>query len=457
MRYRTGFLGFAFLAIVLSQFGSVAQAATQRLKVSSNGRFLTQANGKEFFWMGDTNWRLYKLTRGEIDTYLDDRKSKKFNVIQGPVLLHADEGVESTNAYGQTNTDPSNPNPEWFEHIDYIVDAANERGMYVALVVTWGDMWDYFSSNSQAKSFGKWLGNRYKNDENVIWVVAGEYIIDGTSSTIASRWHALGQGLHDGSRNRNLITIHGSFQEGRQSSSVKLHNKTWLDFNMVHSSQSGDSGTGADNWNLITADWKKTPAKPTLDAEANYEQYAGWDAFGVRRRAYWSVFGGAFGHTYGANGVWQSYRSGDDSSEGNPQDTWEAALDYPGAADMRHLRRLMESRPMSGRKPSQSMVVGSKGSVPNRIQATRGSSGRYVMIYIPEAGKEFTVRMHRIAGDKARAWWFNPRNGKATLIGTYNTSGERTFKTPSTGPDWVLVIDDKSRGYSKPGVGGPFQ
>jgi hypothetical protein len=457
MRHRTGFVGVLICASLVMGFTSAASGATQRLKVSSNGRFLVQANGKEFFWMGDTNWRLYKLTENQINEYLDDRKSKKFNVIQGPVLLHADDGIESTNAYGETNTDPSNPNEAWFQHIDYIVDAANDRGMYVALTVTWGDLWDHFSSNSQARNFGRWLGERYKNDTNVIWIVAGEYIIQGTGSSIVNRWHYLGLGLHEGSSNKNLISIHGSFQEGRQSSSVKLHNKTWLDFNMVHSSQSGDSGSGADNWNLITTDWKETPVKPTLDSEANYEQFGGWDAFGVRRRAYWSVFAGAFGHTYGANGVWQSYRGGDDGTEGAPQDTWDAALDYPGAADMRYLRRLIESRPMSGRKPSQSTVIGDKGGVPNRIQVTRGASGRYVMIYVPEAGKQFTVNMDRISGSKAKAWWFNPRNGKVTSIGSYNTSGTRTFTTPSSGPDWVLVLDDKSRGYSKPGVGGPFQ
>src|SRR4030095_11430047 len=118
--------------------------------------------------------------------------AKKFNVIQGPVLLHGNEGTETTNAYGESNTDPGNPNEAWFEHIDYIVQAANDRGMYVALVVTWGDNWNAFASNAQAKNFGKWLGERYKNDKNVIWIVAGEYIISGTSSQIVNRWHYLG-------------------------------------------------------------------------------------------------------------------------------------------------------------------------------------------------------------------------------------------------------------------------
>src|SRR5688572_15464316 len=115
MRNRPCAFGFGFVAALLSSLvlASAAAAATPRLEVSSNGRFLVQDNGRPFFWMGDTNWRLYKLNRAEVRDYLDDRRSKKFNVIQGPVLLHGDESIESTNAFGETNTNPGNPNNQW--------------------------------------------------------------------------------------------------------------------------------------------------------------------------------------------------------------------------------------------------------------------------------------------------------------------------------------------------------
>jgi hypothetical protein len=443
-------------AVLMAVMLNVSALAVQRLEIHGGGRHLVQANGKPFFWMGDTNWRLYKLNRAQVNTYLDNRKAKKFNVIQGPVLLHNSIGIDFRNAYDATNTDPGNPNAAWFEHIDYIVNQANQRGMYVALVVTWGDTWDSFSSPSQARNFGKWLGQRYRSKNNVIWIVAGEYSIAGEDQNILEIWDALGEGLADGSDGRQLITIHGSFQEGRQSSSIHFHDASWLDFNMIHSSQSGDTGPGADNWNLVLDDLRARPKKPTIDGEANYEQFGGWDAFGVRRRAYWSVFAGAMGHTYGANGVWQSYRGGNDDSEGAPEDTWNTAMNYPGASDMKILRRLIESRPMLKRVNGSSMLVSDGGGTPEHIHVTRHSQGQYAMFYVPEPNSSFTVDMSKISGSKARAWWYRPSNGKATLIGTFSTNGERTFTTPNSGSDWVLVLDDRSRNFKVPGKGGPL-
>jgi len=445
------------LLAVLALFGAAAMpaSATQPLRVSSNGHALVTANGTPFFWMADTNWRLYKLTNSQIDTYLSNRKAKKFNVIQGPVLLHSSDSPEYADSNGEINNNPNDPNMNWFNHIDDIVDKADALGMYVALVAVWGDDWDIFGSPSNAHDYGQWLGQRYRYKDNVVWIVAGEYSASGTDAQIMNTWDALGQGLAEGSNGNQLITIHGSYQEGQQSSSIFFQNASWLDFNMIQSSQSGNFGIGADNWNLVIADYALTPRKPTLDAEANYENVDGWDAFGVRRRAYWSVFAGACGHTYGANSVWNSYRYGDDPTDTGSVDPWNVAMNYPGAYDMKNLRRLIESRPMLKRSPSNSLVVSGTGGLPNHIQAMRGSSGRYAMIYIPQSHFTVTVDMNRISGSQAKAWWYNPRNGAATYIGTYATSGNRHFTTPS-GQDWVLVLDDKSKNYPKPGIGGPL-
>src|SRR5215216_98457 len=57
------------------------------LRVSANGRYFMTADGKPFFWLGDTGWLLFsKLKREEAIQYLDDRRKKGFNVIQVMVL-----------------------------------------------------------------------------------------------------------------------------------------------------------------------------------------------------------------------------------------------------------------------------------------------------------------------------------------------------------------------------------
>jgi hypothetical protein len=137
---------------------------------------------------------------------------------------------------------------------------------------------------------------------------------------------------------------------------------------------------------------------------------------------------------------------------------WTEALDEPGAAQMGIGRRLIESRPFLTRVPDDSMIVGDAvpthipGAGTRRFVATRDNEGSFAMIYVP-VGRSFKVRMDKIAGPKVKAWWFNPRDGKANEIGTFDNKGERLFTPQSPGEllDWVLVLDDAAKRFPSPG------
>ena len=74
------------------------------------------------------------------------------------------------------------------------------------------------------------------------------------------------------------------------------------------------------------------------------------------------------------------------------------------------------------------------------------------MIYVP-VGRPFKARLEALKGEKVKAWWFNPRDGQATVIGTFARVGEREFISPDQGEtlDWVLVLDDAAQNYPPPG------
>jgi hypothetical protein len=137
---------------------------------------------------------------------------------------------------------------------------------------------------------------------------------------------------------------------------------------------------------------------------------------------------------------------------------WYEAIDQPGGGQMKFARRLIESRPFLTRLPDDTILVEASvmASVPGagraRFVATRDEAGSYAMIYAP-VGRRFQVHMERIAGAQVKAWWFNPRNGSAKLIGDFVNTGEREFAPPDPGEhlDWVLVLDDASKGYPPPG------
>ncbi len=119
---------------------------------------------------------------------------------------------------------------------------------------------------------------------------------------------------------------------------------------------------------------------------------------------------------------------------------------------MQHLRRLIESRPFLTRVPDQSIVTSDPGWGATRVQATRGCDGSYAFVYVTD-GHPIAVDTTAISGEQVDAWWFDPRTGVARPIGTFTSSGERTFTPPSSGPgnDWVVVLDDAARDFGTPG------
>ena len=197
--------------------------------------------------------------------------------------------------------------------------------------------------------------------------------------------------------------------------------------------------------------------KPVLDGEPLYEDHPlafaaktngySFDAH-VRQRAYWDVFSGAAGHTYGNHAVWQMYAPGRQPING-PLMYWHEAILRPGAAQMQYVRALIESRPYFSRVPDLSVVLNPLDGA-DRLAATRGDG--YLFVYSAQ-GRPFTVNMGKISGEKLKGWWFNPRSGASREAGVYPNTGTREFSCPSEGfgSDWVLVLDDAARTFPQPG------
>ncbi len=112
------------------------------LKVSDNKRYLVHQDGTPFFYLGCTAWELFhRLNREEADRYLENRRQKGFTVIQAVILAELN-GLDIPNPYGDLpllNNDPTTPNERYFQHVDYIVNKAQEKGIYIGMLPTWAD------------------------------------------------------------------------------------------------------------------------------------------------------------------------------------------------------------------------------------------------------------------------------------------------------------------------------
>jgi len=448
--------------------GKSSDLSHGKLKVSENKHFLVFEDGTPFFYLGDTGWELlHRLSKEETEKYLENRRAKGFTVIQAVALAELD-GLNTPNAEGNkplTDNNPLKLNEPYWQHVDWVIKKAEEKGIFIGLLPTWGDKWNQkwgegpqIFNPENARAYGKLLSERYKDSPNIIWILGGDRPIDIELHRQIIVNMAIG--LNEGDKGSHLIGFHPT---GGQGSAQILPNEPWLDFNMR---QNGHSQSYTERYYMTYEDYRLTPAKPVIDAEPIYEDHpvdfnpdknGHSTATDVRRPLYWDLFGGAFGHTYGHHSVWQMYAP-DKNPINRPLMPWYEAIDQPGAGQMKYGRLLIESRPVLTRIPDNSIIVPDKitSSIPGagsyRFVATRDQDGTYAFIYAP-VGRKFTVRMDVIKGKEVVAWWFNPRNGEATMIARYPNTGTQTFNTPAPGEnlDWILVLDDASKKYPAPG------
>jgi len=456
------------LALLVALCWSTVMAAElPRLKVSENHRFLTTASGKPFFWLGDTAWELFhRLNRDEAVEYLKNRADKGFNVVQAVVLAEFD-GLTEPNAYGHLplkNNDPRQTEEEYFKHVDWVVAKANSLGIYVGLLPSWGDKWNKkwgvgpeIFTVENAEAYGEWMGRRYR-DAGIVWILGGDRPVENDRQKEIIR--AMARGLRRGDGGTHLCTFHPT---GGSGSSGPFHNDEWLDFNLR---QNGHGAEFTGRYDQTRVDYDRTPVKPVIDGEPIYEGHpVAFDAkkFGhsvaadVRRPFYWDVFSGACGHTYGHHSVWSMQAPGR-KPVNSPLMNWRVAIDEPGAFQVGFGKRLLESRPFLTRVPDDSLLVPSEyptlvpGAGVRRFVGTRDAAGSYAMIYVP-VGRSFEVNLEKLSGRRIHAWWFNPRDGKATSLGTFEKKPRQTFTPPTPGEltDWVLVLDDASMSFPAPG------
>jgi hypothetical protein len=422
------------------------------LQVSENGKYLT--NGEQpFFWLGDTAWlMLQQCSLEETKIYLKNRKEKGFNVIQS-TLIHRMPG-EGTSSLATVKKDIMTE--EYWLHCDKVIKMAEELGLYMGLLPTWGSIVKAkILTADNVERYANFLGERYGHCSNIIWILGGD--IRGSDGLDV--YPKFGRRLKELMPDK-LIAYHPF---GRTASSQWFHHEDWLDINMFQSGHRRynqaslgewddnahkEEFFGEDSWRYVERDYTYQPAKPTLDGEPSYEQIPQglhdpsqpyWQACDVRRYAYWSVFQGAAGHTYGNNAVQQCY-IGDGNGNYGVKEVWQDAIHHEGAGHLQHLKNLMLSVDyINGRAAEELLLSGQKEKY-ERIAIFAGHNFIFCYDYM---GCEFTLDISAYRGVSLDAYWFEPVSGVYSYLQEVTGLDKLTVKPVAKyvgQNDWVLVI-----------------
>jgi len=421
------------------------------LKLSSSRRYLVDRSGAPFLINQASSWGLIQsLSTSDARDYLDALKQRGFNTVLVSIISYDTRMAGNPpNWQGvppfSVKWDFSSYNDAYFAHADEILNLAKDRGMLVALVPSYlgyagdpsqGWMDEILSANnSVAKSvaYGRYLGDRYKNFTNIIWVAGGDNL-PAAGSELESRLKGVIDGIKQNDPN-HLWTAHW----GGSNSVWSVENPTFVSYLDINGYYAYDYGA-TQSQDLIN--YNRTPVLMTYHLDQSYETESGGTPENIRRKAYEAVLSGAAGSSFCAGPNWYLFYN------------WRSNMDTPGTLQTTIWYNAMVSRPWSELVPDQNhtAVTAGFGEVTGTdyAAAARTTSGSTIMAFMPSS-RTLTVDMTKISGTAAKAWWLNPSNGQSTLIGTFATTGAKNFSPPGSG-DWLLVIDDASRNRPPPGA-----
>jgi hypothetical protein len=441
------------------------------LKASANNRYLVDQNNTPFLMVGDSPQQLTtNLSQKEATAFMANRRSYGINTLWINLLCICKEaktfdGIVPFLVPGDIAT----PNPAYLQRVDDMLRIAADHGMVVLLdpieTISWLDI---LRKNGKSKAFeyGQYLGNRYKDFPNIIWMHGNDF-----QSWRNAADDDLVQAVARGIRSMDANHIHTV--ELNYVTSGSLEDKSWAPLIELNAAY-----TYFPTYAQVLTEYNRQNFKPVFMVEANYEfENVGPDTDGgstqnLRRQEYWAMLSGAAGQLYGSAHSWKLQKG------------WDANLDTSGVIQLSYVKNLFVSRKWYDLVPDQthtvvtagydrfSCIVGNFmayigkdqdslilkafgviqkysgiGSITSNTCATaaRTSDGSLVMVYMPTI-RAITVDMSKLTG-MTTARWYDPTSGEyADVTGSpFANEGSRQFipsgANKSGEGDWVLVLE----------------
>jgi hypothetical protein len=422
-----------------------AAALSFPVSVLPSKRHLVDGSRKPFLIQGDAAWSLIaQLTREEVDLYFDDRRARGFNTVLIELIEHRFSTNAPANAYGERpfliTGDYSTPNEQYFVHADWVLRRAAEKGLFVALTPSYtgygGGSEGWYqemvaNGPSKLRQYGRFLGKRYRDFTNILWVQGGDY--NPPDRTLV---RAIAEGIEE----LDPRALHTAHCAPETSALEYWYGESWLRVNSVY--------TYGPVFRAALKEYARLEGMPFILIESAYENEHNATTQRLRTQAYQAVLAGAAGQIFGNNPIWHF----DGPGLYPAPVSWQQAMEGKGTESMTHLHDLFAALPWWLLQPdiNNTFLIGGLGSGQDQAVAARATDRSFAIIYMP-SNRRITLDMSGLAGPLITARWYDPANG-----GVSNANGSpfpatgstafrpQTVKNSDGFGDWVLILESRS-------------
>jgi hypothetical protein len=304
-------------------------------------------------------------------------------------------------------------------YLGYDDGGSHEEGWYTEVIA---------NGPSKMYQYGKYLGQRYKNFENIIWVMGG----DCAPGDALDEIREMVRGIEEAA-GPQLFTVHnGRFQSGLTA----YPGDKWIDLNSTYCSESTSAL-------YLKSDFQRN--HPFYYIEGTYEN-SGATSRQLRGQMFLPVLMGGNGSFFGNFPLF------------NFNEGWENSniLDSQGARDLQRAGEFFRSRAWNTLVPDMyhTILTGGYGDLNNSSYAATAitKDGNTAIIYVPDY-RELTINLTLVSGTQSHGWWYQPSTGVVHDLGLISDSPSRSFVPPDSG-DWLLVLDNAAVGLASPGKAG---
>lgn len=433
-----------------------------RLRVAGDKRHFVHADGTPFFWLGDTWWMAFTERLNwpkDFKALTADRVKKGFNLIQIVAGLYPEMDFGDPRGKNEAGfpleENFARINPKFYDHVDLKVQHLVESGLMPCIFGSWG----YYLPKlgvEKTKKFWRYLVARY-GAYPIVWCIAGEGTLPYYLSESKKKdekfqkkgWCEIASYVREIDPFANLLSIHPDIQGASSANARDLSNHPKLfDFEMLQ--------TGHHGWEdlphietEVSKAFSREPHMPVVNSEANYEGMGGQSWQDIQRLSFYiSIFCGAIGYTYGANGLWQVNKKntpyGPSPYKINWGDMpWEEAANLPGGTQVALGAQFLMKFPWWKFEKHQEWVDSQmKEFVCRKKVFCVGIPRQLRLIYVPQLWKPPLLKAieHDIG---YQAYYFDPCTGDKHMLGlvTADEDGNWWPPFPPEIHDWIIVLE----------------